>query len=41
MAAVIYHMYRVFYNFYAEGVYKYTNKDNIMKTVRRVNLISR
>ena len=29
------------YYFYAEGVYKYTNKDNVMKTVRKVNLISR
>ena len=29
------------YYFYADGVYKYTNKENIVKTVRKVNLISK
>ena len=29
------------YYLYANGVYKYTNKDNIRKTVRKVNLISK
>ena len=29
------------YYLYADGVYKYTNKDNIPKTVRKVGLISK
>lgn len=29
------------YYFYADGVYKYTNKDNIYKTVRKVSIISK
>ena len=29
------------YYFYADGVYKYTNKENIVKTVRRVSIISK
>ncbi|MBR6298211.1 MAG: hypothetical protein IKR34_03100 [Candidatus Gastranaerophilales bacterium] len=29
------------YYFYADGVYKYTNKDNIVKTVRKIKLISK
>ena len=29
------------YYFYADGVYKYTNKENTVKTVRKVSLISK
>lgn len=29
------------YYFYADGVYKYTNKDNIYKTVRKIGIISK
>ena len=28
------------YYFYADGVYRYTNKDNIVNTVRRIHLMS-
>ena len=28
------------YYFYADGVYKYTNKENIIRTVRKIHLIS-
>lgn len=27
--------------FYADGVYKYTNKDDIVKTVRKIRLLSK